>query len=482
MKKLLSALFFFIFIISANAQINPNLNLNLSNNNDLLQMGTINVTIGGEFVVTGTFPALITERADAFITRMYEQASQDELKAINNPEIIKTIDKKLNNYVLRDITLKRASGEVLKIDLQKFRMDGDFSNNPYLKNDDVIIFPQPDLEHNSFTVSGAVNNPGKFFYMEGDHLQDALELAQGINKAYENVEDVEIHRLNSEGNTLSVIKTDINSNPPIERGDGIIVVASETQKKGFGVIVSGEVNNPGRIPITKNSTTISQVIKRAGGFKEDASLRRSKLYTGNSLPLLLENFYGIKITDTPDILDKDMNDFLLRFQNYMMYRMSNVDELDSAYFFLENELRIMLEKGPIDFTKLNDTTSNVSNYIVSDGDVIIIPSQEKTVYVFGQVAKPGKVNYDPGKDYNYYLNEAGGKGEFARDDIMLIKAATNEWIHADNENAKIEEGDYLYVPRTLSKSINYYIKTGSLYLGIISSLATIALLIVNLTK
>lgn len=482
MKKLLSALFFFIFIISANAQINPNLNLDFSNNNDLLQMGTINVTIGGEFVVTGTFPALITERVDAFVTRMYEQASQDELKAVNDPEIIKAIYKKLNNYVLRDITLKRASGEVLKIDLQKFRVDGDFRNNPYLKNDDVIIFPQPDLEHNSFAVSGAVNNPGKFFYMEGDHLQDALELAQGINKAYENVEDVEIHRLNYEGNTLSVIKTDINSNPSIERGDGIIVVASETQKKGFGVIVSGEVNNPGRIPITKNSTTISQVIKQAGGFKEDASLRRSKLYTGNSLPLLLENFYGIKITDTPDILDKDMNDFLLRFQNYMMYRMSNVDELDSAYFFMENELRIMLERGPVDFTKLNDTASNVSNYIVSDGDVIIVPSKEKTVYVFGQVAKPGKVNYVSGKDYNYYLNEAGGKGEFARDDIMLIKAATNEWIHADDENAKIEEGDYLYIPRTLSKSINYYIKIGSLYLGIIGSLATIALLIVNLTK
>ena len=42
-------------------------------------------------------------------------------------------------------------------------LNGDFTNNPYLKNDDVIIFPQPDLEHNSFTVSGAVNNPGKFF-------------------------------------------------------------------------------------------------------------------------------------------------------------------------------------------------------------------------------------------------------------------------------------------------------------------------------
>lgn len=480
MKKLLSALILFFLISHVDAQINSN--LNLSNNNDLLQMGTINVTIGGEFIITGTYPALITERVDAFITRMYDQAEQTELKATNDPELIKQIDKKLNNYVLRNITLKRASGEVLKLDLQKFRLDGDFSNNPYLKNDDVLIFPQPDLEHNSFTVSGAVNNPGKFFYVEGDHLQDALELAEGINKAYENVQDVEIHRLNYEGNQLDVIHTDINSNPSIERGDGIIVVAKETQKKGYSVIVSGEVNNPGRIPITRNSTTIKDVINQAGGFKEDASLKGAKLFTGNSLPLLLESYYGIKINNTPDLLNKNLNEFLLRFQNYMMFRMSNIDEIDSAYFFMENELRILLERGPVDFTKINDTTSNVSNYIVNDGDIIIIPEKEKTVYVFGQVTKPGKVNYVEGKDFEYYLNEAGGKGEYARSDIMLIKSATRQWIPVDNENAKVEEGDYIYVPRTISRSFNYYVRTAGIYFSIIGSIATIALLIVNLIK
>lgn len=479
MKRFFGALVLFVFLVDANAQINQN--LKPSNNTDFLQMSTINVTIGGEFVITGTFPALITERVDAFITRMYDQVKQEEMKATNDPSLLEQIDTKLNNYVLRNITLKRASGEEFKLDLQKFRMDGDFINNPYLKNDDVIIFPQPDLEHNSFTISGAVNNPGKYFYVEGDHLQDALKLAQGVNKAYDNVMNVEIHRLNYDGNQLEVINTDINSNPVLERGDGIIVIAKESEKKGFNVFVSGEVNNPGLIPVTKNSTTLAQVIKQAGGFKDDASLKRSKLFTGNSLPLLLQ-YYGVKISDTPEILNKDLNNFLLRYQNYVMFRMSNVDELDSAYFFLENELRVILERGPVDFTKINDTTSNVSQFIVSDGDVIIVPEKEKTVYVFGQVAKPGKVNYVVGKDYQYYIGEAGGTGEYARSDIMLIKSSTEEWIPINNDNAVVEEGDYIYVPRTLSKSLNYYIRTGSVYLGIIGSLATIALLIVNLTK
>lgn len=479
MKKLFGALFIAVFVINSYAQIDTKLNFN---NNDMLQMGAISVTIGGEFVITGTFPALITERVDAFVTRMLNQAKDEMARTTNDPQLLEQLNKKLNNYVLRNITLRRASGEVLHLDLQKFRLNGDFANNPYLKNDDVIIFPQPDLEHNSFTVSGAVNNPGKFFFVEGDHLQDALELAQGINKAYENIEGVEIHRLNYAGDEMQVIKTDINSNPALERGDGIIVAADETQKKGFSVIVAGEVNNPGRIPITKNNTTIKEVIEKAGGFKQDASLRRSKLFTGSSLPLLLENYYGVDVNKMPEILDEKMINFLLKFQNIMMMRMSNVDEMDSSYFMMENDLRLLLESGPVDFAKINDTSSNVSEYIVSDGDVIIIPPKEKTVYVFGQVAGPGKVNYVAGKDYEYYIREAGGEGEYARDDIMLIKSATKEWIPADDENAVIEEGDYIYVPRTISKSFNYYVRNTSIFLSIVGSLATIALLIVNLTK
>ncbi len=479
MKKLFGALFLIVFAINSYAQIDNKFNFN---NNDMLQMGAISVTIGGEFVITGTFPALITERVDAFVTRMYNQVKEEMARTINDPQLLEQLNKKLNNYVLRNITLKRASGEVLHLDLRKFRLNGDFSNNPYLKNDDVIIFPQPDFDHNSFTVSGAVNNPGKFFFVEGDHLQDALELAQGVNNAYENVEGVEIHRLNYTGDEIQVIKTDVDSNPALERGDGIIVVARESQKKGFSVIVAGEVNNPGRIPVTKNNTTINQVIEKAGGFKQDASLRRTKLFTGNSLPILLENYYGVDLNTLSEVLDEKLTNFLLKFQNMMMIRMSNIDEMDSSYFLMENDLRLLLESGPVDFTKIKDTSSNVSDYIVSDGDVIIIPPKEKTVYIFGQVAEPGKVNYVAGKDFEYYIKEAGGKGEYARDDVMLIKSITKEWIPADEENAKIEEGDYIFVPRTLAKSFNYYVKNTSIFLGIIGSLATIALLIVNLTK
>ena len=71
------------------------------------------------------------------------------------------------------------------------------------------------------------------FFVDGDHLQDALELAQGVNKAYENVDSVEIHRLNYEETKLGYYSNQLDSNPALRRGDGIIVVGKGISEKRF---------------------------------------------------------------------------------------------------------------------------------------------------------------------------------------------------------------------------------------------------------
>ncbi len=171
------------------------------------------VTIGGDFIITGSFPSMVTERVDQFVTRMYTQTREKIFSQLSQqPELLEKAKKEIENYSLREVTLKRANGEELKLDLMKFRRTGDFSNNPYLKNDDVLIFPPSDLERNFFSISGAVNKPGKYHFKDGDKLSDAVELAQGINKAYENVSKAEINRLSYDGEKMEVIPVDINSN------------------------------------------------------------------------------------------------------------------------------------------------------------------------------------------------------------------------------------------------------------------------------
>ncbi|HSP88674.1 MAG TPA: SLBB domain-containing protein, partial [Ignavibacteriaceae bacterium] len=369
---------------------------NQSDMNNMLRAGTISVTVGGDFIVTGSFPAFITERVDQFITRIYNEAKEQAINVTTDPMMLEKLKVQLEDFSLREITLKRSNGEVLILDLLKFRINGDFINNPYLKNDDVIIFSTNDPERNFFSVEGAVNNPGKFYFAEGDDLQDALELSRGINKAYEDVNIVNIYRLSYDGQKMDVVKTDIKSNTALQRGDRIVVVADETQKKEFSILVVGEVKSPGKIPITKNNTTLKEVIDIAGGLRETASLKRARLYSGNSAKVLLEKQFGIKVEEQPEIIDADLNEKFLLFEDMLMYRMSNLTEQDTGYFFIENQLRIINEGSSFNLLNLSDSESNLENYIVHDGDILLIPKEIKTVFVFGQVPNPGHVDFKEG--------------------------------------------------------------------------------------
>ena len=99
--------------------------------NQLLDAASvINVTIGGNFPITGTYPALMTERVDGFITRMYGEATDLILKSYSDPELIRKAKTELTNYSLRGIVLKRSDGKEIPVDLQKFRTVGNFKDNP----------------------------------------------------------------------------------------------------------------------------------------------------------------------------------------------------------------------------------------------------------------------------------------------------------------------------------------------------------------
>lgn len=445
----------------------------------LLKAGTISITIGGDFIVTGSFPALVTERVDQLITRIYVETKSNIIRTTTDPALLAKALDELDDFSLRGVILKRSSGEDIILDLQKFRLRGDFANNPYLKNDDLIVFPENDIERNFFTIEGAVNSPGKFYYTEDDNLQDAIELAGGINKAYENINVVNIYRLSSDGQLMNIVETHISGDNRLQRGDRIVVVADDTQKKEYSVLVVGEVNLPGRIPITKSSTTLKDVIAMAGGLRETASLKRARLYSGNAARILLEMQFGFKLEEQPELIDEDLNEKFLLFEDMLMYRMSNITEQDSAYFFIENQLRVLNEGSSFNLLEMN---SELENYVVNDGDILLIPQKKNSVFVFGQVRKPGHINFKEGNDYKYYVNKAGGFGEYSDDDVMIIKGGTRDWIPADDDNVTIEEGDYIWIPKDPVRSFDFHMRRLSTYLSILGPIATIILLIVQINK
>lgn len=479
MKKLLVCLFLFTMnIVWAQTERNER------NSNSLLLSSSISITIGGAFVVNGSFPALPTERLDQFITRTYSEVKTELAKdpALANESALMK-DKKLN-FALRDIKLKRATGEEFSIDLKKFRLNGDFKNNPYLKNDDVIIFPPLDMDRNFVSIFGAVNKPVKFQFVEGDKFSDAIEFAQGVSNAYEKIEGYEITRLSYDGNSEQVLKYTIDQNMSLQQGDRIRVVADETSKKDFKVLVLGEVNRPGTVSITKNNTTLKEVINKAGGFKPTADLRIAELIRGSSI----YSEFSKQIQALASEREEEAMNILWRTliqpeeeDDLLMQRMSYLAEEDTIYFKVDDKMRLYRGNASINFTDLTDPQSEASNYLVKDGDLIIIPEKNDMIYVFGQIPMTGFIKYQEGKDYQFYINQAGGYGQEAKDEVFVIKGRTRNWLSTDeNKNIKIEPGDYIWVPKKAPKTFKYYLDRISAVMGVVGSIATVILLVVSL--
>ncbi|MCU7496361.1 MAG: hypothetical protein HF314_08640 [Ignavibacteria bacterium] len=429
--------------------------------------GGYSVTVGGAFVVNGTFTALPFERVDQFITRLFNQYKVQALNNLSDPGSIEMVSQKLESFSRRNILLKRNNGEEIVLDLDKFHLTGDFKNNPFLKNDDVLIFSRLDIEKDFVSVDGAVNNPVKFPFIEGDRLSDALLFARGISKVYENVTKAEIMRSNYYGTKDESIVVDVNSDIPLKRADRIRILANETGRKDYKVLVIGEVFRPGYISITKDNTTVKDIISKAGGFKPSASLINSELIRG---------------VNTYEMLKKSMlNKNNVEVETLMMERMSYLTEDDTSTFKIDDQLRLIRGNGLVDFTKLaTDTTQ--SNFRVKDGDVIIVPQEEELVYIYGQISSPGYLAFEKGKDVNYYIQKAGGLGELAKDvdEISVIKARTRRWVPVTDKNLEIEPGDYIWVPKKIPRTFAWYFDRYMTRVGavasIVGSIVTVILL------
>jgi protein involved in polysaccharide export with SLBB domain len=420
----------------------------------------ISVTIGGNFIVNGTFTASLNERVDQFVTRMFSVGKAQMIGMVNpqDPNYegkLAAVLREIEKYPRRDITLKRANGEILKLDLEKFRLTGDFSHNPYLKNDDVLIFPKYDEYKDFFRIEGAVNNPNRFQFMEGDKVGDAIILAQGIDPAYENVKEMEIYRLNYNGDLDTVIHLPLDLNFPLKRGDRVRIIGVAPQRNDFLAYIAGEVNQPGTIVLPKKGLPLKEALKQVGGLRETADLSRTELIRGANA------FRSVFFSE--------------EFEELMMRRMANIKEEDSLNFIIDNKLRFSRGVVAYDFSKLKSVTVDPDTLVVRDGDYIFVPPKVDLVYVFGQVNNFGYVRYTPGKDVYYYINMAGGLGETAKNEIYIIKGKSRAWIKVDDDTkTQIEPGDYIWVPKKPIRDFDYYVERvgfiGSIVTGIMTTL------------
>lgn len=439
----------------------------------------ISVTIGGDFIVTGSFPTTNVERLDQFITRIYNSSRNALLTAARSDESLNKISEQLQSYAKRNIKLIRKDGSEKKIDLLKFRLTADFKHNPYLKDGDVIIFPTVDLERNFIEIIGAVNKPDVYQFVKGDLLTDIIFYAQGISDAFEDVEFAEISRLSDDGLSEETFKVKIDSNFLLRSGDRINILTNESLKKKVSAYVFGEVFRPGKIFITEKNTSVSDAIEKAGGLKTTASKKYVKLIQRDDLKKLRLQAFA----ENSEFMDKDLflkqNSLYDQLELAELLTKTSLTVQDTALFNAESKLRFTNQWKDIDLAKLNENSSFESKLRLNDGDILLIPEKKKSIYVFGQVKRTGYFDFEEGKSYQEYLTLAGGFSREAEDEdeVMIIKGLTKDWIYADEFTGNLEPGDYIYVPKNPPVDTWWYVGKIGAVAGIVGSIATVVLLL-----
>jgi protein involved in polysaccharide export with SLBB domain len=445
----------------------------------------------GEVTVTLISPrsfvvkvAGVVNRPGAFVVNSVDRvdkavylANLVSATSLEQPNPLKTVEKQKSQasffpdtlqterqLSLRNIRLVRTSGDSIDVDLIRYFATGDAKYNPYLLDGDQIIVPSLSLSANAVTIDGAVNLPGRFEYHPKDSLSVMFKISGGP-QADADLRNVELVRFNGDGRSFKRIMLDGQKvldgelDMPLQPDDRVFVRSKPHLREEYNVRVGGEVRWPGKYAITRDSSKLSEIIKQAGGLTAEAAVAECQI---------------LRSTSSDDPLAKSPD-----YQRLTEMRLGGLDREERDYF--NYEAAIKRGQVSVDFKRLfidGDTTADV---ILRDGDFILVPSRNRTVYVYGQVTNPGYVTYVPGSDYRYYIEKAGGYSEVAdRDKVSIVKAGTKKWVDAGD--GSVEEGDSIFISLRTRHDFGYYFVLVRDILTVATAAATVYFLIEQTKK
>ena len=320
-------------------------------------------------------------------------------------------DNDLSHLSKRNILIFRGK-DTIKVDLEKFKVNGNQELNPYVQQEDVIKIP---YAKRFFTVHGGVQKPGKYEYKSEDKILDAVTIAGGFHPDAV-LDSISLIRTNLPNGTRSIYFTQKQCELEfLEPEDHLMVPYSYNEDPHEIVEIVGEINYPGTYPIKIGTTTISDIIRLAGGFLPSAD--SSKIYINNKT-----------IVKIPD---RELERILLKDE-------INRSIEEKAYV----KARIRTEKGALE-TSLNTIKNN--NYLVTSNDVIFIQKFFPYVEVIGAVESPGRYPFSSANNVNDYIKLAGGVTKNASRKRFVIKSTTGQRLKA-SRNLDLQYGDVVFIP------------------------------------
>ncbi len=261
--------------------------------------GKVTIQYVGQISVSGMTIEAATQKIKSAIARVYSTVASGQSQVGISLSRIRTIrvtiigSKQPGNYSIsslatvynalflgggpgkngsyRNIELLRDNRVYKNIDIYRFLVNGDQSDNVGLKDNDVIRIP---AYSQRVTVEGQVKRPGIFEMKKGETFSNLVSFASGFNEfAYTASVNV-LQKTNKEFKVTDIKESEFNSYKPLS-GD-VFRVSKILSRFENRIKIEGAVFRPDTYSFYEGMR-ISDLISKADGLKEDAYSNRARI-------------------------------------------------------------------------------------------------------------------------------------------------------------------------------------------------------------
>jgi protein involved in polysaccharide export with SLBB domain len=344
------------------------------------------------------------------------------------------------------------------------------------RDDEIIINSLFDMRDKYVvTVEGEVNKPGTFDWRKDLKIRDVILLAGGISESAASKSEMHIE-LSRRIRNADVSRTDFKQSEIIriitskdlddekvmvtlEPFDMIVVRPQPGYRPQKSVLLNGPVMYPGRYFLENSGERISNIFKRAGGFKAEA----------DSNTVFIRRF--------------QKNELTLQDRNELISRLTNITE-DS----IRNSPKLMQEMQKnytslsINLQKAFANPGSNDDIILESGDIIIVSESSSLVRVTGEVYFPTLIPYEPGSKLKYYIKRTGNYTSMAKKKQAFViypdgKAEGVKKFLFFTSYPKVTARSEVFVPSKSAKTKEGF-STGE-WIALSSILATLTTLVVT---
>ncbi|WP_420839748.1 SLBB domain-containing protein [Aquiflexum gelatinilyticum] len=226
----------------------------------------------------------------------------------------------------RNIRVYRNSKMVAEMDIYDFLVNGNQSENVRLEDNDVIMIPPFEKR---VEITGPVKRPGLFEMKSDENLKDLIKFAGGFsNTAYQNIATV-FRTTEKEFKVENIDNQNFGNFIP-KSGD-TFVFGELLDRYENRIQISGALLRPGTFAL-EEGMGINDLIKRAGGLREDAFMNRAALYrTRNDFSLEMVT------VNISEIVNGNEEDITLKRED-VLYIPSIYDLREEFYVIISGEV------------------------------------------------------------------------------------------------------------------------------------------------